>query len=83
MKKIFIPAILVVAAVSGSIGFRGEFNTEHSLNDIVIANIEALTSTESGVNCLSGCKHIGWGWDKILECDCNYDHFSSCGSWGC
>ena len=46
-------------------------------------NVEALTSGESGAACPDGCKNIGWGFNKILECDCNYDHLSCCDSWGC
>lgn len=36
-----------------------------------------------GSDCPNGCSSIGWGMSKILECDCNYDHFSSCDRWGC
>lgn len=54
-----------------------------SINDIALSNIEALTIEESGAKCPNGCASIGWGTDKILECDCNYDHFSSCDRWGC
>ena len=49
----------------------------------MMENVEALSGTETGdAKCPSGCKNIGWGTNKILECDCNYDHFSSCESWG-
>lgn len=47
-------------------------------------NVEALTAGEpSGAKCPNGCSDIGWGINKILECDCNYDHLSNCNRWGC
>lgn len=54
-----------------------------SMSLLLSANVEALANDESGVNCPNGCSQIGWGMDKILECDCSYDHFSSCDRWGC
>lgn len=53
-------------------------------NDVMMQNVEALSDSEgSGAKCPKGCRSIGWGTDKILECDCNYDHFSCCNLWGC
>lgn len=65
------------------------------LSDLILDNIEALAKEPDtddqaappdgggGSDCPKGCSSIGWGMSKILECDCNYDHFSSCDRWGC
>lgn len=59
------------------------FSTLNGDVGLLIENVEALSSGESGAKCPNGCRSIGWGLDKILECDCNYDHLSCCNSWGC
>jgi hypothetical protein len=53
------------------------------LSDLELSNVEAIASGEGSTFCSNGCSDIGWGMNKILECDCNYDHFSSCERWGC
>lgn len=74
-------AVMVIAAVGV---FNVNFsNSSDNLLGITMANIEALANGESGAKCPNGCSSIGWGTSKILECDCNYDHFSSCSRWGC
>ncbi len=78
-KIIGVIAVIAIAAVAAfNMGF-----SENNLSEISLANIEALAQTESGAKCPNGCKDIGWGTSKILECDCNYDHFSCCNNWGC
>ena len=80
-KTIKIAMVAVVAAVAG----MGIYSSQKAdaMSNIALANVEALASGESGSRCPSGCSDIGWGTSKILECDCNYDHFSCCNRWGC
>jgi hypothetical protein len=78
--------ILVISVSLATLGyFASETFTDvdQNLNGLQIANVEALSSSESGAKCPNGCSDIGWGWNKILECDCDYDHFSCCDKWGC
>lgn len=77
----FVLSFVVVAVVSGMKAYNATCQSEVDL--ILAENVEALSKDESGAKCPNGCRDIGWGWDKILECDCNYDHFSRCKSWGC
>ena len=79
--KIFLSTIMLAGGVLFFLG--KEDSTGFTDSTLRMANIMALSKSESGPKCPNGCKDIGWGWDKILECDCNYDHFSSCNSWGC
>lgn len=69
------------ALMAGYVVYASQQEVE--MSDLAIANVEALASGESGADCPNGCSAIGWGTTKILECDCNYDHFSSCDRWGC
>lgn len=57
MKRIFIPTILVVAAVSGFIGYRANINNSESLSDLALTNIEALTNEESSSNRPLDCRY--------------------------
>ena len=93
-KSIFIVVIgLVLTSV-----FFNYYENRSELSDLVLDNIEALAKDPdtddnaappgepgggSGSKCSNGCSSIGWGMRKILECDCNYDHFSCCDRWGC
>lgn len=81
-RKILFPTLLVSTMLYG--GFIS-YNTIGSNTDSVLLeqNVEALSGNDVGAKCPKGCRNIGWGLNKILECDCNYDHFSSCDSWGC
>lgn len=82
-KKSIMRVFCIAVMCLGFIGLKklAERSVETDLNT---ENIEALSDSEnSGAKCPNGCKNIGWGFDKILECDCNYDHFSICKSWGC
>jgi hypothetical protein len=73
-------AVLVIAAVAAwNVGLSSQ---KSKLSGTMLENVEALSS-ETGGNGCNGCSDIGWGTHKILECDCNYDHFSSCSRWGC
>ena len=80
MKKIFIAAVLTVATAMGGFLCYNE-NDADGLSDIAKANIEALANEMP--DCLGGCRDIGWGFNKILECDCEYDYFSFFFVWGC
>uniref|UniRef100_UPI004024B945 NVEALA domain-containing protein n=1 Tax=Bacteroides uniformis TaxID=820 RepID=UPI004024B945 len=82
MKKIMkIAFVATFAAVAG----YGVYTNQKvdTMTDLMLANVEALANDESGAECPNGCSDIGWGTSKILECDCNYDHFSCCNRWGC
>jgi hypothetical protein len=82
-KKIFIVFVLACVCV-GITAYKSQFIASSESNDLMMQNIEALSDPDqSGAKCPNGCKNIGWGVNKILECDCNYDHFSCCESWGC
>jgi len=82
MKKyIKIVAVVAFAAIAGYGMYANQ--KADSISCLLSANIEALANDESGTDCPNGCSDIGWGTSKILECDCNYDHFSSCNRWGC
>ena len=80
-----IGAILIAATVT----FAYQNQESAQISDLALENIEAISGSEggasgaSGAKCPNGCSSIGWGWEKILECDCNYDHFSCCDRWGC
>lgn len=76
-----IVAIVLVGGVS-ILSIKGS-SDESLTSGVKMANIDALSNSESGAKCPNGCSSIGWGWDKILECDCNYDHLSCCDRWGC
>lgn len=80
-----IAVICVIAAGAGSWKIYSDYGRNQDGTDLLIENVEALSGgTEaSGAKCPNGCKNIGWGLNKILECDCNYDHLSCCDSWGC
>ena len=83
-KKLILSAATVAVMSVASIAALNSNSQARELSEIEIANIEALTEDEnSGAKCPNGCSDIGWGWDKILECDCEYDHFSTCNKWGC
>jgi hypothetical protein len=82
MKLKFI-VLLVSLATLGYFAIEACINNAQPLTDIQAANVEALSGSESGAKCPNGCSEIGWGWDKILECDCDYDHYSCCNRWGC
>ena len=85
MNKKIIGALCLAIACTGAVVYSKHyvFNGSTSPNELMMENVEALSGTETGdAKCPSGCKNIGWGTNKILECDCNYDHFSSCESWG-
>lgn len=82
-KKVFVSLAFAAVVAMGYVGY-GAYSPQSEEEALLLENVEALTGSDvSGAKCPNGCKHIGWGWDKILECDCNYDHFSSCKSWGC
>ena len=49
MKKLLIPAIVAVAAISGFTGYQAQQSKESQLNDLAMANIEALTDIEAPV----------------------------------
>lgn len=80
-KKLIFTAFAAVAVIATTSAISQIGPPE--VSSLTLANIEALTRSACGAKCPAGCSHIGWGWDKILECDCNYDHFSSCDRWGC
>ncbi|MQN12162.1 hypothetical protein F7D95_04860 [Prevotella copri] len=81
-KKLLGVACLAIACAGGLVFSSQIFATPS--NDVMMQNVEALSDSEgSGAKCPKGCRSIGWGTDKILECDCNYDHFSCCNLWGC
>lgn len=82
----------IMAVVAGVVGFTLQNKMQKSQTDSILLNLEALTdgegsgnteSGQSGAKCPNGCSSIGWGMDKILECNCDYDHFSCCDRWGC
>jgi hypothetical protein len=83
ISVVFIAAIAVAAAWN----FSQSSNAGVELSDIALANVEALAADEESDSkpkwCTNGCSAIGWGTEKILECDCNYDHASKCNRWGC
>ncbi len=84
MKMAF--AVVAIAAVGlGSYKAYSSYTAANmSEEDLLMQeNVDALSSDENGAKCPKGCRDIGWGVDKILECDCNYDHVSCCKSWGC
>jgi hypothetical protein len=81
-KKIISIAFVAAIAVTTAWNFI-QSKTEVELSDLALANVEALASGENSGSGCSGCSSIGWGWNKVLECDCNYDHFSDCDRWGC
>lgn len=82
--KVLALAFAMIAMAQGSWKAFNSNKANWSDTDLLLSeNVEALSKSESGVKCPNGCKDIGWGWNKILECDCNYDHFSKCNSWGC
>ena len=81
--KLTLAVVMVVAAAFGGVKTYGAYAGASESDQLFSENIEALSNSESGVRCTTGCKAIGWGWGKILECDCNYDHFSCCDTWGC
>ena len=60
MKKLLIPAIVAVAAISGFIGYQAQQSTESQLSDLAMANIEALADGE-GLDYDAGCKDTGPG----------------------
>ena len=54
------------------------------MNELTLANVEALADGEGGGPCTAGCTVIGWGSEEILKCDCSYTgYFSSCKKFGC
>ena len=76
--------IAAIVIAGGTAFLFGNASADDSLqSDLQMANVTALSRSETGAKCPNGCSNIGWGWDKILECDCNYDHFSCCNKWGC
>lgn len=82
-KKNITGAFCIAVACAGILG-QSRWTENPVETDLNVENIEALSDSEvSGSKCPNGCKDIGWGFRKILECDCNYDHFSICNSWGC
>lgn len=81
--KFFAPLMVAAFVAAGYVSY-GAYSSQLEDDTLLLENVEALaTDRESGAKCPNGCRDIGWGWNKILECDCNYDHFSSCKSWGC
>lgn len=83
MKKKYQYIVCAAIACASSLIYSSQ-TFSSSPNELMMENVEALSGTETGgAKCPNGCKNIGWGTNKILECDCNYDHFSSCESWGC
>lgn len=80
-KLIGLAIVLFISIVSYCA--YNNYNKSNELTEIQLANIEALTSNESGTKCPNGCSDIGLGLNKILRCDCAYDRFSSCNKWGC
>lgn len=82
LAKVLFPSLLITALLCS--GHKAYGVWKESVGESLLEqNVEALSKTETGPKCSNGCKDIGWGWNKILECDCNYDHFSSCNNWGC
>lgn len=79
--KMFILAAILAGGTA--FFFGNESSDDNNVSDLQMANVKALSNNESGARCPNGCSNICWGWDKILECDCNYDHFSFCSRWGC
>jgi len=83
MKKLLLTASGIFLAASLYIGINSYKNI-NSVSDLLLANVEALADDESAGPCTQGCKQIGWGWDQILKCSCDYTFwFSTCDSWGC
>lgn len=81
--KATLAVVCMVAAGAGSWKAYNVLSTNET-NLLLEQNIEALSRNESsGAKCPNGCRNIGWVFDKILECDCEYDHLSCCKSWGC
>ena len=81
-KEFFAALIVAVAATFAGYNIY-QSQEKETMSDLMLANVEALANGESGAKCPNGCSEIGWGTNKILECDCNYDHFSCCNRWGC
>ena len=88
MKKnrFYLIGTVLIATIAT---FAYQSNESAQNSDLALENIEAISGSESGgsgasgAKCPNGCSDFGWGWNKILECDCNYDHFSCCDRWGC
>lgn len=85
MKKKVLMAVSVLAVVALATFTGYKTLSPQTTADLMLEeNVEALTAGEpGGVKCPNGCSNIGWGINKILECDCNYDHVSCCDRWGC
>ena len=83
VKSAMLVSALVVVSVLVLKSYMVYCSNGRTSDLMLEENVEALTSGESGAACPNGCKDIGWGLNKILEFDCNYDHFSCCDSWGC
>lgn len=82
-KSLVLGAFIMAIACVGAVGLN-YFSEQPTENGLDMENVEALSGTDvSGAKCPRGCRDFGWGVQKILECDCNYDHFSCCNSWGC
>lgn len=83
VKSAMLVSALVVVSVLVLKSYMVYCSNGRTSDLMLEENVEALTSGESGAACPDVCKNIGWGFNKILECDCNYDHLSCCDSWGC
>lgn len=46
MKKIFLSALVAVAAVSGAVGYQTYQSNESTLSELGMANVDALTESE-------------------------------------
>lgn len=77
--------ILTGTMIIAIVSFAFLMNSEtESTTSLFARNLDALADNESGSICTGGCKRIGWGWDKILMCNCDYTGtFSTCDEWGC
>lgn len=84
-KKIIFSVLSMAMIVVGALFYSySKLLASSDGKEFLLENVEALSDGENGGSkCPRGCRNIGWGYNKILECDCNYDHFSDCNSWGC
>lgn len=80
-KKIRVVAMATI--LLAGIGSVYTSQNRNNFSILTMENIEALSSNEAGVKCPDGCSSIGFGFNKILDCHCEYKSLSSCNKWGC
>ncbi len=81
-KKLSIIGVSVLVLTIGICLFANHSKKE-ILSDLVLENIEALSSGESDLPCPKGCSSLGFGFSSIINCYCEYKSYSSCNKWGC